>query len=97
VLAADLPAAEVAVLAATQRPADTATMTDPLRGPAAWRTIPSWTLVTTRDYSLPPDAQRFMASRAGSSTAETASSHAVPLVRPETVADLILGAARAAR
>ena len=31
----------------------------------AWRSKPSWYLVTTEDRMIPPDAQRFMANRAG--------------------------------
>jgi hypothetical protein len=59
-----------AMLAVAQRPADVATLTDDLEGPPGWRSIPCWTLVTTKDRSLPTTAQRFMASRAGSVTAE---------------------------
>ena len=31
---------------------------------AAWKTKPSWYLVTTDDHMIPPDAQRFMSKRA---------------------------------
>src|SRR5580692_7059109 len=32
----------------------------------AWRTTPSWYLITTEDKMIPPDAQRAMSKRAGS-------------------------------
>jgi len=41
-----------------------------------------------------PDAQRAMSKRAGSKTVEVKESHAVNVSQPETVADLIAGAAQ---
>ena len=43
----------------------------------AWRTKPSWYLVTTEDKMIPPDAQRAMSKRAGSTVVEVKSSHSV--------------------
>jgi pimeloyl-ACP methyl ester carboxylesterase len=43
----------------------------------AWRTKPSWYLVSTEDKMIPPDAQRAMSKRAGSTVAEVKGSHAV--------------------
>ena len=37
---------------------------------AAWRAKPSWYLVTTEDHMIPPDAQRMMSKRAGSTVVE---------------------------
>ena len=62
---------------------------------AAWRTIPSWTMVTLQDQAIPADSMRFMAERAGSTTVEIDASHAVTVSRPDAVADLIDEAARA--
>ncbi|WP_433554616.1 alpha/beta hydrolase [Micromonospora zamorensis] len=62
---------------------------------AAWKTIPSWTLITTQDMGVPPDLQRFLAKRAGSTTVEIEASHAVAVSQPGPVADLIDTAARA--
>jgi pimeloyl-ACP methyl ester carboxylesterase len=59
----------------------------------AWRTIPSWALVSTNDRSLPPEILRFMAARAGSRIVEVESSHAVPLSQPDVVASVIQEAA----
>ncbi|MCY0858508.1 alpha/beta hydrolase [Cupriavidus sp. D39] len=44
---------------------------------AAWRTKPSWYLVTKDDKMIPPDAQRAMSKRAGATVVETPGSHAV--------------------
>ena len=38
---------------------------------------------------IPPDAQRFMASRANATQVEAAGSHSIYVSRPEAVADLI--------
>lgn len=94
VYAADLPATTVAVMAAAQRPIDPAALNESFTGDPTWQATPSWTLVSTRDNSLPAQAQRFMAHRAGSTTAEVESSHASPVAQPQAVSDLILDAAR---
>jgi pimeloyl-ACP methyl ester carboxylesterase len=60
---------------------------------AAWKTKPSWYLVTTEDKMIPPDAQRFMAKRAGATVVEQRSSHSVFVSHPEAVAALIAKAA----
>jgi pimeloyl-ACP methyl ester carboxylesterase len=62
---------------------------------AAWKTKPSWYLVSTDDKMIPPDAQRFMSKRAGSKVVETKGSHAVYVSRPAPVAALIEEAAAA--
>jgi pimeloyl-ACP methyl ester carboxylesterase len=55
----------------------------------AWRTKPSWFLITTEDKMIPPDAQRAMSKRAGSTVVEVKSSHSVFLSHPQAVAHLI--------
>jgi pimeloyl-ACP methyl ester carboxylesterase len=62
----------------------------------AWRTKPSWYLVTTEDKMIPPDAQRVMSKRAGSTVVEVKSSHAVYVSHPQVVARLIEQAATGA-
>ncbi len=59
----------------------------------AWKTKPSWYLVATEDRMIPPDAQRFMSKRAGSTVTETKGSHALYVSRPAPVAALIEQAA----
>jgi pimeloyl-ACP methyl ester carboxylesterase len=62
----------------------------------AWRTKPSWYLVSTEDKMIPPDAQRAMSKRAGSTVVEVKGSHAVYVSQPQAVADLIEKAATGA-
>ena len=61
----------------------------------AWKTKPSWYLVSTEDKMIPPDAQRAMSRRAGSSVVEVKGSHAVYVSQPKAVANLIAKAANA--
>ncbi len=63
---------------------------------AAWKTKPSWYLVTTEDRMIPPDAQRFMSKRAGSKVVEVRASHSVFLSHPDAVASIIEQAAAGA-
>ena len=60
---------------------------------AAWRTKPSWYLVTTQDRMIPPPFQHTMAQRAGATVSEIAGSHAIYESQPRAVADLIKQAA----
>jgi pimeloyl-ACP methyl ester carboxylesterase len=60
---------------------------------AAWRTKPSWYLVTTEDRMIPPQAQREMSGRAGATVDEAAASHSVYVSQPAAVADVIKKAA----
>src|SRR5262245_42309192 len=48
-----------ALLAATQRPAFSNQAVE-TSGPPAWKTIPSWSLIGTRDRVVPPESQQFM-------------------------------------
>jgi pimeloyl-ACP methyl ester carboxylesterase len=59
----------------------------------AWKTRQSWYLVSSEDRMIPPDAQRAMAKRAGSTVAEVKGSHAVYVSQPQAVADVIAKAA----
>jgi len=63
----------------------------------AWRTKPSWYLVATEDRMIPPDAQRLMSQRAGSTVVEAAGSHAIYVSQPAAVVALIEQAAASAR
>jgi hypothetical protein len=60
---------------------------------ASWKNKPTWYLVATDDKMIPPDAQRFMAKRAGATVAEAKGSHAIYVSKPQAVADLIAQAA----
>lgn len=59
----------------------------------AWRSKPSWYLVTTDDRMIPPPLQREMSERAGATVVETPGSHLIYVSQPGVVADLIERAA----
>jgi len=90
--AQDIPVREARVLATAQKPISARSSTDPAGRPA-WRTLPSWYLVSTQDRMINPDLERFMANRIGATTVEVRSSHASPASHPDRVAGLILAAA----
>jgi pimeloyl-ACP methyl ester carboxylesterase len=92
--AQDIPVPQARVLAAVQKPIAARSFADPA-GPPAWKTLPSWFLVSTQDRMINPDLERFMAARIGATTIEVRSSHASPASHPREVAGLILAAARA--
>lgn len=64
-------------------------------GTPAWRAKPSYFIVTARDRMIPPTTLRMMARRAGGTTIEIESSHAVMLTHPQEVAAFIERAAGA--
>ncbi|SDI62353.1 alpha/beta fold hydrolase [Nonomuraea jiangxiensis] len=96
VFAADLPAAEARQLAATQRPGSVLGLSGG-SGDPAWKTIPSWYLIPTRDNVIPPAAQRFMAQRAGSKVREIRSSHVVMTSHPDAATAVVQSAYNATR
>ncbi|MFI8304533.1 alpha/beta fold hydrolase [Streptomyces sp. NPDC085927] len=87
-----LSTAEAAVAAASQRPATPATSNE-RSGAPAWKTIPSWFLVSTDDRAIGTANLRFMAERARARTVEADAPHAACLTAPNAVTDLILDAA----
>ncbi|MBW9209131.1 alpha/beta hydrolase [Mumia sp. zg.B21] len=93
VFAGDLDKTTAANLAVTQRPANSATVTD-ASVVEGYRTIPSWALLTRRDHAIDPALQRMMVGRAGAHVTEVDASHAVMLSRPGVVTDVIERAAR---
>ncbi|NAZ75403.1 hypothetical protein GTQ99_08200 [Kineococcus sp. T13] len=81
-------------MAVTQRPITSEALEDKATR-AAWKSIPSWTMVTLQDLAIPADSMRFMAERAQSHTVEIDASHAVTVSQPHAVAELIGQAVRA--
>ena len=58
----------------------------------AWKTKPTYYVVTSEDHIIPPTVQRTMAKRSGAKVTEMKSSHAVMLSRPREVAAVIRSA-----
>jgi pimeloyl-ACP methyl ester carboxylesterase len=92
--AADLPAEQAALDAATQRPFNSVALTE-ASGEPAWKTIPSWFISPELDRAIPLETFRFMAERANAreSIEIAGASHALPVSQPQAVADVILRAA----
>ena len=65
-------------------------------GPPAWKTVPSWYLVSGNDRVINVDSERFMAKRIGAITRQIASSHASPVSHPQAVFEIIVAAAQGA-
>ncbi len=90
--AADVDASKAAFMADSQVPWGVEALNGTISEPA-WKTKPSWYLVVTDDKMIPPDAQRFMSKRAGSTVIEVKGSHAVYVSNPQAVTSLIEKAA----
>jgi pimeloyl-ACP methyl ester carboxylesterase len=91
--AADVPADEAQFMADSQVPWGVEALAGTVTSPA-WKSKPSWYLVSTEDHMIPPPAQRMMAKRAGATVVEVAGSHAIYVSKPDAVARIIEEAAR---
>lgn len=91
--AQDVPKVLANTMAAAQRPAALAAFGTP-SGEPGWKTIPSWYMVAKQDHTIPPEAERVMAARAGATTVEVNSSHVPMISKPLAVLALIRQAAR---
>ena len=69
-VAQDLPEADRWLIVASQRPITLGANTAPTQT-AAWKTVPSWTVIGTEDRVIPPATQRSMAERAGRTAGRT--------------------------
>jgi pimeloyl-ACP methyl ester carboxylesterase len=96
VFAADLPAEQAALIAATQRPVAQSAFGEP-NGPPAWKHLPSWAVVATGDKAAGTDVVRSMAERAGARITEVDGSHVIMISQPEAVTEVILEAVAAVR
>ena len=92
--AEDVNKATAEFMADSQVPWGVGALGGPITTPA-WKTKPSWYLVSTDDKMIPPPAQRSMSKRAGSTVVEVKGSHAVYVSQPAAVAALIEKAAKA--
>jgi pimeloyl-ACP methyl ester carboxylesterase len=96
--AADVPAEQAALMAATQRPVTEQALSEGLPADKpAWKSLPSWFVFGDQDRNIPIELHRFVAERAGSKrTTELAgASHAISISEPDAVTSTILAAAKA--
>ena len=89
--AADLPAKQAALMAATQRPVAEWAFSEP-SGPPAWKRLPSWSIVASADRAAGADIIRSMAERAGAKITELDGPHTIMIAQPQAVADVIFAA-----
>src|SRR5580698_8099389 len=91
--AADVPAADAQFLADSQQQLAEKALGAAV-SVAAWRTKPSYAILTTQDHVISPELQRWMYQRSGSKVTEVGASHAVFLSQPDAVARVIETAAK---
>jgi pimeloyl-ACP methyl ester carboxylesterase len=92
--AEELSAPEKKILFATQIPTSVTALGAPV-SQAAWKTKPSWFLVTTKDRVVPVELARNMAHKLNAETVEVASCQAVIVAHPEEASSLIIKATQA--
>jgi pimeloyl-ACP methyl ester carboxylesterase len=91
---ADVHADKAALMGASQVPLGVGAVGAAVTTPA-WRSKPSFYLVSTADKMIPPAYERTMAKRAGATITEAEGSHAIFVARPDVVASVIKQAAAA--
>jgi len=96
VICKDVPLVDAQVVAATQKPVSGSVFTAKVPG-AAWKTIPSWYIVSSEDQAINPELERFYAKRIGATTTEIKSSHVSLVSHPKEVVKVIEAAATASR
>jgi pimeloyl-ACP methyl ester carboxylesterase len=92
--APDLPRAEARTLFVTQGPLAASTFGDKVTK-AAWRTVPSWYIVSANDRVIAPQMERDLAAQMKAKTTVLASSHVSLLSHPKQVAAVIEAAVAA--
>jgi pimeloyl-ACP methyl ester carboxylesterase len=92
---ADVPAAEAALMGATQRPVTEAALTEPLPAEIpAWKSLPSWFVFSDGDRNIPVELHRYLSERAGAKGGKEigGASHALSVSEPAAVTATILEA-----
>jgi pimeloyl-ACP methyl ester carboxylesterase len=93
VFAADLPSRLTRAMAVAQKPIQGAIFGQSV-AVAAWKTIPSWYVLTTEDHAINPKLERLYANRINARTIEIKSSHVPFISHPQDVAKAIEQAAQ---
>lgn len=91
--AQDLPASDAQFLADSEVQLAEKALAAPVSA-AAWRTKPSYAILTTEDHVVSPELQRWMYQRSGAKVTEVSASHAVFASQPTAVARVIEAAAK---
>ncbi len=89
----DVPAPYAQFLADAQQQLAEKALAAPV-STAAWRTKPSYAILTTQDHVISPELQRWMYQRSGAKVTDVNASHAVFISHPDAVARVIEAAAK---
>jgi pimeloyl-ACP methyl ester carboxylesterase len=92
IFAKDVSEGESAIMAATQKPVAGASFGE-TQTVAAWKTVPSWYVISTQDHAINPDSERFMAKRMKANTTEIDASHVSFISQPAKIVKIIEEAA----
>ena len=90
--AQDLPEEEARIVAATQGPINASAFGSQVSN-VAWKTKPSWYIVSAQDGAIAPDLERSFAKRMKATTTELTASHVPMVSQPKAVAAVIMDAA----
>src|SRR5215467_13718537 len=91
---ADIPAADAAFYAISQRPLAGAALTEAASTPA-WRSRPVWGVLGTADRCIDPGVHRFSYQRMGATVTEiVGGSHVIMISHPKEVAEVVMTAVR---
>ncbi|TFV85298.1 alpha/beta hydrolase [Microbacterium sp. dk485] len=93
--AADATDEDAAFLRDSQVPINMSVFATPVKN-AAWHDKPTWAVIATEDKSFDPAMLRYMAERMGAQTTRVSGSHDVYITQSDTVAGVIVDAARSA-
>ncbi len=90
--AADVPPADAARMAVTQRPVSRQALLEPSGERPLWKDVPSWFVFGELDRNIPCAAEHYMAERARARRILEipGASHAVPVAHPRATARVIL-------
>ncbi len=91
--AGDVPEKRAKALFATQQPISD-TLFDGRTTVAAWRSKPSFYVVSSKDETTTPDLERFLAKRMKATTIELPSSHVSMISHPKEITALIVKASK---
>jgi pimeloyl-ACP methyl ester carboxylesterase len=95
--APDVPPVQSRVMAATQKPISAEALgSDEKFGAPAWRSLPTWFLISEKDQMIPPAAQHLFAKRMGATVSSIAGSHVLMVSHPDEVASFIVKASQGA-
>ena len=91
---ADIPAADAAFYAISQRPLAGVAITEAAPTPA-WRSRTAWAVLPTADRCIDPGVHRFSYERTGATvTVIDGASHVVMISHPREVAEVVMTAVR---